>query len=194
MEKQEALFRGDISNTVVDRHFVYALQAFGVHASGAPEETPAMVLLQARYIQMTLESLVQLNETTQERTKAQALTSATHAAILVGFPVMAQLHIMKACKIIEKAKLRFLPEYGPPAELSDQVREEVSILSQLIYLENYLYLALGGSAPAGSAGIEWEFRMDLQVRAVQYFLAVGLNMDFGIWSSECTHSCSTYAH
>jgi hypothetical protein len=194
IEKQEALYRGDISNTMVDRHFVYVLQMFGVHAGGAPELAPALVRLQARYIQMTLESLVQLNRTNQERTKVQALVAGTHAYIIVGFRANAQLYLFKAYKIIEKANLRFLPEYGPPAKLSDQVREDISVLSQVIYIGNYLYLTLDGSRPVRTAGIEREFMLDLEVREISRFLVVRREMDFGIWYSECTQSCSTYAH
>ena len=194
MEKQEALIRGDISNTVVDRYFVYALQIHGAHVCGVPEGTPAMIQLLARYIQMALESLIRLKKTNQERTKAQALVSLTHASINVGFAASAQLYLLKACKIIEKAELRFLAKGEPPVELSDQIREEVSVLSQLIYLENYLYLTFGGSAPARTVGIEREFRLDLQVRSVQYFPVVEPKTDLEIWSSKCTHASSTYAH
>lgn len=194
MEKQEALFRGDISNAVVDRHFVYALQMHGVFVYGAPEETPTMVRLQARYVQMAVESQTHLNKTNQERAKAQALVSSVHICIASGFQTVAQLYLLKACKLIEKAKLRFFAEYGPPAELSDQVREEVSVLSQLIYLENYLFLTLGGTAPVRTAEIEKEFRVDLQVSTISYFLMGGPEMDFGTCSSERTHSSSIYAH
>ena len=168
-EKRETLLRGDISNAVVDRHFVYALQVVGVHVCGAPGETPAMVQLQARYVQLTWESFFQLNETNQERTKVQALGLAIYASVIIGFPAAARLYLLKACKLIEKAKLRFLPEYGPPAKFSDQIREEVSVLSQMIYLENYLSLTLGGSVPMRTAEIEREFRLDLPVRAVRTF-------------------------
>jgi hypothetical protein len=193
-EKQEALLRGDMSNTVVNRHFVYALQVFGVHAGGAPELAPALVRLQARYIQMTLECLAQLKRTNQERTKVQALVSGAHAAILAGFKAVAQVYLFEAYEIIEKANLRFLPEYGPPAKLSDQVREDISVLYAVIYIGNYLYLTLKGSTPVRTEGIEREFMLDLEVRGVSCLLVVRREMDFGIWYSECTQSCSTYAH
>jgi hypothetical protein len=166
MEKQDALLCGDISNAVVDRHFVYGLQAFEQHARGVPEETPDGSRLQAGYMQMALESLRQLNETDQDRTKVQSLVATVHISLIGGFTARAQLSLMKAFEIINKAKLRFFPEYGRPAELSDQVREDVSILSQVIYLENYFYLTLGGPAPVRAAGIEREFRFDLQVREI----------------------------
>ena len=163
-DKQEALLHGDLSNAVVDRHFVYGLQVIGVHFYGVPEGTPAVLHMQARNIQMVWETLLLLNKTNQERTKAQALVLAVHAFIIVGFKAASQLYLLKACNIIEDATLRFLPESGPPPQLSDQVREAVSVLSQAIYLENYLYLTVGGPVPVKTARIEREFRSDLQVR------------------------------
>ena len=191
-EKQDAIFRGDTSNSVVNRFFVDVVQALGMHLCG-PSEAPAMVRLQARHLQQTWESLIQLNQTNQERDKAQALVLVAHGFIIVRLNSTAQLYLWKACKIIEKAKLRFLPEYGPPAEFSDQVREETSILSQAIYLENYFYLALGGSAPVKTVGLEREFRFDLQVRIIRQPFAIGPETDLVVWFSECTRASSRYA-
>ena len=168
-DKQEAILRGDLSNAVVDQHFVYGLRVVGVHICGVPERGPAVIHMQARYVQTAWESFLQLSKTNQERTKAQALVLAVHASIMVGFKASAQLHLLQACNIVEKARLCFLPEYGPPPQLSDQVREAASVLSQLIYLENYLYLTMGGSVPVKTARIERDFRSDLQVGAVLSF-------------------------
>ena len=165
-DKQEAILRGDLTNAVVDQHFVYGLQVVGVHICGVPEGAPAMIHMQARYVQMAWESFLRLSKTDQERTKAQALVLIVHGSIMVGFKATAQLHLLKASEIIEKARFQFLPEYGPPPQLSDQVREAISVLSQVIYLENYLYLTMDGSVPVKTARIEREFRSDLQVRVI----------------------------
>jgi hypothetical protein len=193
-EKQEAILRGDSSNAVVHRHFVDGLQAIGIHLGGTPDEIPALIRLQARYAQAAWESLIQLNQTDQERDKAQALVLLAHAFIILKLTAGAQLYLLKACMIIGKAKLKFLPEYGPPTELSEQTREEFSVLSQAIYLENYFYLTLGGTAPVKTAEIEQEFRVDLQVRIARCPFVVEVKIDSVIRSSECTHACSKYAH
>ncbi|KAF9783449.1 hypothetical protein BJ322DRAFT_153080 [Thelephora terrestris] len=164
-EKQEAITRGDTSNSVLDRYFVDGVQAMGMPLCGFRQGTPAMVQLQARYIQRAWESFVQLKQTNSERVIAQALVLLTQSFITLGLNKTAQFYLLKACKIIEKEKLGFPPEHGPPAEFSERVREEASVLSQTIYLENYCYLALGGPAPVKTARIEREFRLDLQVRS-----------------------------
>ena len=146
-EKQDAILRGDTSNSVVNRHFLDGLQAMGMHLCGTPEQMPVMIRLQVKYVQEAWESLIQLNQTNQERVKVQALVLVTHSATILGLNATTQLYLLKICKIIENEKFQFLTEYGLPAEFSEQVREEVSVLSQTIYLENYCYLALGGSPP-----------------------------------------------
>ena len=171
-EKQEAILRGDTSNSVVHRNFVDGAQVMGMYFC-APEETPAMIRLQAIYVQRAWESLIHLSQTNGEREKAQALVRVAHSATILGFSTGAQLYLAKVCKIIEKVKLRFLPEYGLPAEFSEQVREEASVLSQAIYLENYFYLALGASAPVKTVRIEKEFRFDLQVTTIRRFFITG---------------------
>ena len=139
----------------------------GTHLYGTLTATPTMIQLQARYAQSAWESLIQLNRTNQETDKAQALVLLAHSFIILGLEAPAQLYLLKACKTIEKAKLRFFSEHGPPARLSEKVREEVSILSQVIYLENYFYLTLGGSPPVKTTAIERVFKLELQVRAAR---------------------------
>ena len=152
-----------------------------------------MARLQARYAQTAWESFIQLTRTNQERVKAQALVLLAQSFIILGFGAAAQLYLRKACKIIEKENLRFLPEYGLPAEFSEQVHEDASVLSGAIYLENYFYLTLGEPAPTKTARIEREFRFDLQVRATRYPFDVGLETDLVVSYSECTHVSSRYA-
>ena len=178
-EKQEAILRGDTSNSVIHRYFVDGLHAMATALSGS-EATPAMVRLQARYTQAAWESFIQLTQTNQERAKAQATVLLAQSFIILGFNAAAQLYLLKACKIIEKEKLRFLPEYGLPVELSEGFREEASVLSGAIYLENDCYLMLGGSPPTKTARIEREFRFDLQVRATCCFSTWGRNRTW--WS------------
>ena len=166
-EKLEAILRGDVSDAVVNRAFVYAFQAAGMHLCGTPETTPAMIQLHARYSQAVFEALAETNKTNDHRLKAQGLITFVHGLIFTGFPVNAQLYLWKMCKIIDGANLRFLPEYGHPVELSEQVREDATVLSQAIYLDNYLYLTSSGSTSVMTGRIEKEFRLDFEVSAVR---------------------------
>jgi len=193
VEKQEALLRGDTSNAVVNQCLVYGFQSIGMFFCRAPAESPAVVLSQARYAQRFYETLVDIYRTDNQRLKAQGVLFLAHAFVVMGFPIAPLFYLWKVCNLIDSGDLHFLPLYGRPPELSEQVREDAAVLSQAIYLENYLYLAFGGSVPVKTARIEREFWMDLQVRIVRCGLVVGLEGDLSIWPSECTHFCLIYA-
>ena len=165
-EKQDALYRGDTSNTVVNRYFVYGFRAVGTHLCKVLDDSPAMARLQARYIQKAWESFIEIYRTDQ-RLAAQGMLFCLHSLIVMGFPQAVQFYLLKVYDLIDNGNLRFLPVYGRPPELSDQVREDAAVLSQAIYLENYFYLALDGPAPARTTQIEKEFRQDFQVRTIR---------------------------
>ena len=179
-EKQEALFRGDTSNAVVNRHFVYAFQTIGMYLPGAPEESPAMVLLAARSAQRTWETFIEICRADDQKLKAQALLLIVHFLVFMGILAGARFYLFKVCELINDGNLRFIPIYGRPPELSDQVREDAAVLSQTIYLENYFHLALDGLPPTKTTKIEREFRWEFQVRIIDS----GLEVDLVIWSSK----------
>ena len=192
-EKQAALLRGDTSNAVINRYFVYGFQAIGMYFCGTPDGSPAMVHLQARYAQKAWESLIEISRTGDQKLRAQGLLLFVHVLIVMGLTRTAPFYLLKACEIVNRCDLKFTPTDGCSSELSEQVREDAAVLSQAIYLENYFYLALDGSAPVMTARIEREFRLDLQVRTIQQSFDIGLKVNFAIRSSECTHFCLTCA-
>ena len=167
-EKQDALYRGDTSNAVVDRHFVYGLRTIGTHLSGVVDQSTAMVRLQARYVQKAWESLIEIYRTDDHRLTAQGVLLFSHSLIIMGFLRTVRFYLQKVCELIDNGNLQFLPVYGRPPELSDQVREDAAVLSQTIYLDNYMHLAFGWPAPSKTAKIEREFRGDFQVRIIRW--------------------------
>ena len=118
-EKQEALLRGDISNAVVDRYFVYAFQAVGMYLCEIPEASPSAVRLQARYAQKAWESLIEIRGTGDLKLMTQGILLFVYGLVIMGFPATTQLYISKLCKMINEANLQFLPVYGRSPELSD---------------------------------------------------------------------------
>ena len=186
-EKQDALFRGDTSNAVVNQYFVYGFQAIGAHLCEPLEESPAMVRLVARYSQKAWEALYEIHRTADEKLKVQGLLFLLHCFVISGFPASARFYLLRVCGLINGGDLRFLPLCGRPPELSEQVREDAAVLSQAIYLENYFYLALDGPLPTKTARIEREFRQDLQVRV--NCCAPGLEADSAARCSERIRFC-----
>ena len=175
LEKQDALFRGDTSNAIVNRHFAYGCQAVGTYFCGALDEPHALVRLLAIYGQKAWETIIEIQETNDKRLLTQALLFFVYVVIIKGWPSNAQLYLLKVCELISAGDFRFLPVYGRPPDLSEQVREDAAVLSQTIYLENYFYLALDGPLPAKTTKIEREFRGDFQVRMMFCGVQSGLS-------------------
>ena len=167
-EKQEALYRGDTSNAVVNRYFIHGFQTIGTHLCASLDESPAMVRLVARYSQKAWETLTDIYRSDDQKLKVQGLLLVLHSLFFAGFRASAQFYLLKVCELINRGNFQFLPVYGRPPELSDQVREDTAVLSQTMYVENYFYLALGGPLPVKTAKIEREFRQDLQVRVTRF--------------------------
>ena len=166
-EKQDALYRGDTSNAVVNRYFVYGFWLAGAYLCGVLDESPTMARLLARYLQKAWEALINIYRGNDQRLAAQGLLVFLHSLIVVAPPSNVRFYLPKLYELVDNGNLRFLPVYGRPPELSDQVREDAAVLSQAIYLENYFYLALDGPAPTRTTQIEREFRQDFQVRIIR---------------------------
>lgn len=72
--------------------------------------------------------------------------------------------MQKSCEAVDTAGLQFVPTYGRPPVFSEALHEKLSVLSQIIYFENFLFLTAGGTEPMKTARIEKEFRYQLPVR------------------------------
>lgn len=161
--RQQALVNGDMSNVVVHRFFVYKFLSLGMHYSAILKHTPPMVLLHASYIQKFWEELAIIQRGEDLDLKVQATFFLASACISVRFVQLASLYLWKACKILNEADMRFIPKYGHPPPFSDEIHEQSTVLSQLIWMENYLFLTCGGGRPKSTTRIEMEFRDELPV-------------------------------
>ena len=73
-------------------------------------------------------------------------------------------YLTKTCIALNAAKLQFIPATGRPPGLTEDIREWLVVLSQVIYMESYMFLAIDGIEPKMTDRIEKEFRHELQVR------------------------------
>lgn len=124
---------------------------------------PAALRFQARYSQLAWEELSKVQQGDNDYLKAQTMLSVSSCCIVFRWADFGRQYIQKACHVINAAGLQFIPTYGPPPEYSELVRERSAVLSQVMYFENYLFLAYGGQEPKLMARIEKEFRCELQV-------------------------------
>jgi hypothetical protein len=158
---------GDTSGTVLHPFFIHAAHSLGMHFCEGIGDSFTMVSLQARYVQEALEQLTELFEETARRRnwELRALVTLwiTIGSVVMRLREVTCLYIKKACDAVNRGGLRFIPTYGRPPEFSEDLREKLSILSQIIYFENFVFLAYNGARPTMTARIEWEFRHNLPV-------------------------------
>jgi hypothetical protein len=136
--------------------------------------TPTALRFQAKYSQLVWEEIAKIQKGNDDYLKAQALLSICSCCIVFRWADFARQYIQKACHAANAASLQFIPKDGRPPGYSEQVRERSTVLSQLIYFENYLFLAYGSPEPNLTARIEIEFRNELQVggRGTRKFVCV----------------------
>ena len=155
--------RADISNTVVHRFFVHSTAGLGMHFRANLADSPETVRVHAKHGQLSWEQMAEISKGDDAHLKAQGyLLNATGSIYGRWFEFSRQC-LTKACIALNAAKLRFIPATGHPPALTEDVLERLTILSQNIYFENYLFLAVDGQEPKMTARIEKEFRHELPV-------------------------------
>ena len=166
-QKQQALVDGDTSGAVLNPFFVLAAQSLGMHLCEGMDNSPAMVRLQARHVQSSLELLAEILGGRDLELKAQVALWVAAGSLIMRLSDLTYPYIERACEAVNSAGLQFIPTYGRPPEYTESLHEKLSVLSQIIYFENYLFLTCGGANPTMTARIEEEFRCRLQVRFVR---------------------------
>ena len=123
-----------------------------------------MVRLRAKYGQLALEQLAEINKGIDPSLKVHACLYTATISLYGRWFNISRTYLTKACIALNAAKLQFIPDVGRPSGLTEDVHERLAMLSQVIYFEHYLFLAVDGLEPKMTARIEKEFRLELQVR------------------------------
>ena len=123
----------------------------------------AMVLLHAKHAQRSFEQLAEISGGSDANLTVQVLFSLTSMTLHSRWLEFARTCLTRTCIALNAAGLRFIPATGRPPALTEDVHERVVVLSQVIYLESYMFLVVDGKEPKMTVRIEKEFRHDLQV-------------------------------
>jgi len=163
-EKQHAMLRGDTSGAIIHPFFVYAAQALGMYFCEGVGDSPAMVRLRAKNVQMCSESIVGIFKSHDWVPKMQMAIWIIAGSVILRLGDSTRCYVQKCRESINTTELQFVPTYGRPPEFSEDLHEKLSALTQIIYFENFLFLTCGGVEPTTTARIEKEFRDQLPVR------------------------------
>lgn len=127
------------------------------------ENSSAMVRLQAKHLQRCLELLSEIFRGCDWELRAQVALWAVSSSITLSIDRSIFSFMRKSCEAVNNGGLQFVPMYGRPPEFSEGLHEKLSVLSQIIYFENFLFLTHGNVEPTMTARIENEFRYQLPV-------------------------------
>jgi len=128
------------------------------------DNSPAITRLQAKYLQTSYELHAEISRGHDWELRAQVALWTTAGSIVLRLGDIIRARLRESCEVVDEAKLQFIPTYGKPPEFSEELQEKISVLSQIIYFENFLFLTCGGTEPTMTARIEMEFRHRLRVR------------------------------
>ena len=157
------MLRGDTSGAIIHPFFIPAAHSLGMHFCEGVENSPAMVKIYAKYVQKSLEFLTEILVMREWELQAQVALWITMGSIVMRLNYVTPGYIKKGCEAISLGGLCFVPTYERPPDFSDELHEKLTVLSQIIYFENFLFLTRGGAHPTMTARIENEFRRKLKV-------------------------------
>ena len=140
------------------------MAGLGMYFCAGIGHSPRMVLMRARHAQRALEQVVEVSGGSNADLTVQVLFSLTSMTLHSRWSDSARKCLTKTCIALNAANLRFIPASPHPPGLTEDVRERAVVLSQVIYLESYMFLAVDGTEPKMTTRIEKEFQHDLQVR------------------------------
>ena len=120
-------------------------------------DSPTMIRLHATHAQRALEQTLEASKTDNVEPKAHAYLPTTTPD---GPPSPTT-----GCSAVNATNIQFIPTFGRPPELGEEVQaQSLAVLSQLVYLENYLFLTVDRMRSKMTTRREKEFQRELQVR------------------------------
>ena len=162
-DKQEAIVRGDLCGTVVHPFFVHLAHALGMHYCAALPDGKTAIIMQARYAQLTWESMADISKGQDRFLLLEAMFALASSCMFLRWLNITQEYLLKAINIANESHISLVPKDSPVPAFSGDVHEHIAQLSQLIYLENFLFLTRNGAEPKATSRLEEEFRTELEV-------------------------------
>ena len=88
-----------------------------------------MIGLHARHAQRALEQTLEASKTDKVELKAQVYFNHTSGCISQRWFQMARSFLTTGCSAINAENLQFIPAFGRPPELAEEVQESLAVLS-----------------------------------------------------------------
>lgn len=166
-EQRKALIHGDMGNGAIHAFFIHYAHIWGCHLYQQFRYDFILLFLQSIYVYMAVESLSTIREKDNPILLTQALLMTSEMYLHTHHLDFGLKYLEMAAGVVKKHGLRFVmrstkkPTPGP-VNVTEDVRQRVGLLSQLLFVETELFL-LTDRKPDLFDELEAEFKFDMMV-------------------------------
>ena len=165
--QRKALIHGDMQSGEIHAFFVHYAHIWGCHLYQQFRYDFVLLFLHSIYVYMAVESLSTIREKDNPVLLAQALLMTSQMYFHTHHLNFGLKYLEMAAGVVKKNGLRFVMRSRNSARttisVTDDIKQRVGLLSQLLYVETELFL-LAGRNPNLFDELEAEFKFDLAVR------------------------------
>jgi hypothetical protein len=167
-EKQrKALVHGDMQSGAIHAFFIHYAHVWGCHLYQQFRYDFVLLFLQSIYVYMAVESLSTIREREDPVLLTQALLMTSEMYFHTHHLDFGLKYLEMAAGVVKNNRLRFVMRSQNSSHrtlsVTDDIKQRVGLLSQLLYVETELFL-LTGRNPGLFDELEAEFKFDLAVR------------------------------
>lgn len=170
-DQRKALVHGDMQSGTIHAFFIHYAHIWGCHLYQQFRYDFVLLFLQSIYVYMAVESLSTIREKDNPILLTQALLMTSEMYFHTHHLDFGLKYLEMAAGVVKKNGLRFVMRSQNsargPISVTDDIRQRVGLLSQLLYVETELFL-LAGRNPNLFDELEAEFRFDLAVGGYLY--------------------------
>ena len=170
--KSDAIVEGDFINPNIHPYFIHLSNMLGCYLYQETQLDFRLLYLNSLLVTACLESMTTLTEDIDPLACVQANLLAAQTFFYTNRMNHGLQYFYSARDIVNRHHLRLVPAQTPGGDnsglfqLTDDARERISLLSQVLYIDAYLPLVHGERGNKFSR-LETEFRCHLPVRSLR---------------------------
>lgn len=176
LAKQHAIALGDLSNTIINRFFIYFITVYGCHLDQERRRNFDLIHIQALLTQICLEIVLTMQEAEDPFTFIQAYYFMANSCLYTYTYAPGKRYLKRAVDTAKRHGIRMVDRsfsdssdspnrnmiMDPPPEHLESVQERVATLTQMIFTPLQYRLVTGEDLDV-SDYLEDQFRNELPV-------------------------------
>ena len=165
-DQRKALIHGDMESGTIHAFFIHYAHIWGCHLYQQFRSDFILLFLQSIYVYMAVESLSTIKEKQNPILFTQAVLLLSEMYFHTHHLDFGLKYLEMTAGIVKRNGLRFVMRSDNsatgPISVTEDIKQRIGLLSQLLYVETELFL-LAGRKPNLFEELEAEFKFDLAV-------------------------------